>query len=845
MVKILFTWLGLITVLALSGCGGGGGASFDDLSPGINVEVRNADSLETTEFIEGETVVFYIKVVDQDRSLVKNEQISVETTLGIIQSNTPTTDLLGGVELQLVLPTGLTTPSEGEVTIIYSGYTKVIEFSVSPESFDSTISTGLNVTIKNASTEVVSNSLLETEDGLVEITFIGEDGLPSANQIVNVDVTVGDALVSQGSVLTDSSGEAQLFLFSPDVTAGSQPGSLVATSGDVTSDAVNFEFKANNVVDPDTVVTGIVLKMTIASSGQASNSIIIDETANLEITLFDDDGNPMAGEIVNLTASSGLLSQDSVLTNAEGIANVTIDPPTDLTFGTAPGVISASSTATTKSSQFNYEFVATTQTADGDPAVATSIRFESVSQEIISLKGTGTVGFGESSEVNFTVLNGSTTVSNAEVTFVLTTTVGGITFDGGGTLTTATSDAQGRVSVIVHSGNVATPVRVTAFIELESGDTIFVQSNILTITTGIPDQNSISLSLSKFTSEGNNFDGDTIEVTARLGDRFNNPVPVGTRVNFTTEGGNIVGSCLTNEFNQCSVSWESQNPRPADGRTTIMAHAIGHETYFDENGTGVFDGNGTDGDEFEDLPEAFRDDDENGVFDPDAYDGFVNNFSRDEIFVDYDASASYSLGDGVFNGVPCNHDTDCPIDANNLAGRSNSLIDVRAEGLIIMANSSASVDVRLIEAGANSCLDGNGKYLTDGTCSSVSSIIFPTGANTVKLWALVEDGRALCKNALLGDRVDSVNPNDPLCAYAVRQSAATGSAITVTAAAGELSDIPVSSVPNQYGALEFIIYLSSSAENEDDESGAFLLKVDSPLTNTPSSYSISVTDPAN
>ena len=40
-------------------------------------------------------------------------------------------------------------------------------------------------------------------------------------------------------------------------------------------------------------------------------------------------------------------------------------------------------------------------------------------------------------------------------------------------------------------------------------------------------------------------------------------------VNFTAEGGQVAGSCATalvNNLSQCSVNFQSQNPRPADGR---------------------------------------------------------------------------------------------------------------------------------------------------------------------------------------------------------------------------------------------------------------------------------------
>jgi len=112
--------------------------------------------------------------------------------------------------------------------------------------------------------------------------------------------------------------------------------------------------------------------------------------------------------------------------------------------------------------------------------------------------------------------------------------------------------------------------------------------------------------------EGWNLDGITAKVTVRLSDRYNNPVPDNTAVTLHTEGGQIGGSCLTattllNGAGVCSVTFVSQNPRPADGRITILATAIGEESFIDNDADGIF--NNTD------IPleigEPFRNDNEN------------------------------------------------------------------------------------------------------------------------------------------------------------------------------------------------------------------------------------------
>src|SRR5260221_11028009 len=101
-------------------------------------------------------------------------------------------------------------------------------------------------------------------------------------------------------------------------------------------------------------------------------------------------------------------------------------------------------------------------------------------------------------------------------------------------------------------------------------------------------------------------------VTARLSDRFQNPVPDGTAVTFHSLGGKIGAQCTTAttpmESGVCSVNITSQAYRPVDGRVPILAMAIGEESFTDANGNGAFDV----GEAFFDTSEAFEDDSESG-----------------------------------------------------------------------------------------------------------------------------------------------------------------------------------------------------------------------------------------
>ena len=184
---------------------------------------------------------------------------------------------------------------------------------------------------------------------------------------------------------------------------------------------------------------------------------------------------------------------------------------------------------------------------DGINGNTISIEFVSASPSDLTLRGTGGAGRSETSTVTFRIKDPEGFILTDQIIrFSLSTTVGGITLFP----ETAISDSNGLVSTVVQSGSVPTSVRVVASIP---GTNITTTSDQLAISSGIPDQDSFSLSSSIFNPEAWGYDGEESNITVRLGDIFNNPVPQGTSVSFTTEGGTIDGSCETGSTSACSV----------------------------------------------------------------------------------------------------------------------------------------------------------------------------------------------------------------------------------------------------------------------------------------------------
>jgi len=350
------------------------------------------------------------------------------------------------------------------------------------------------------------------------------------------------------------------------------------------------------------------------------------------------------------------------------------------------------------------EAIAVDEATPAEAGVPSYFTYAGASQSWIAIQGTGGAGRHEASGVTFKLLDGNgDAVSGVNIDFSLLAPAG-VTLDP----LTGTTDADGFVSTTVSSGKVSGSVRVN--IQTADG-AIKLVSDALSVSTGLPDQNSFSLSLEQFAPESMNIDGVSDTVTIRLADKYNNAVPDGTSIYFTTEGGAIrdaetgtVGSCLT-VGSKCTLTWESQNPRPEGnmltdgyacafsaitgiapcintggmgqpyaGRVTITAFAIGEESFTDNDADGWF----TPGDTLNaDLPEVFYDHNEDGIYKDNATAGVEDDL---EEFHDLNLDQAYSSGDGKYNGLLCSPESE------NIGDCSRDLVNISADTTLIMAS---------------------------------------------------------------------------------------------------------------------------------------------------------------
>ncbi|XOV79560.1 MAG: Ig-like domain-containing protein [Aestuariibacter sp.] len=536
----------------------------------------------------------------------------------------------------------------------------------------------------------------------IQALVLDADDAPVADAIVTFSLQGSGPVLSPTTALTNSSGIAQVGMTADDNSLGAfaVQASVTLDSFEFT-DSLNFEVQASDTVIDESATRfghidseGNFVEGIIGSSAEVDGEVVISAgaTVGFTVALVDEQDNrlqtPTPVSFTSNCVSNGQATIDATVTTINGVASATFE---DINCAGSSG----NSDQIIASVVINNTTLTITRELTIQPENIGSVSFVSATPDEIVLSGTGGQNSASVSTLVFQV-NGElgNPLAQQQVNFALNTTTGGLTLSPSSGLT----NSSGQVSTRVTAGSVPTAVRVTATATGSDGSVIRTQSDLLSVNTGLPDQNSFSMSSTLLNPEAFSIDGQTATITVRLADSFNNPVPNGTTVNFTTEGGTIESTCSTGEdeagdidqdaenTGTCSVTWTSSNPRPNDHRITILATAIGHETLFDSNGNNAYDD--ADGGPildtsdagfsvsqygetgFVDMSEAWRDDDEDENKDP------------SEIFIDYNNNGSFDAADGLFSGPQCT--------AGSMCGEDESAtLHVRKSLVMIMSGSNA------------------------------------------------------------------------------------------------------------------------------------------------------------
>jgi hypothetical protein len=407
------------------------------------------------------------------------------------------------------------------------------------------------------------------------------------------------------TALTNAAGQAVVVLSPSDSTSAGADEIIASTTyaGSSLSESRGFQVQATNV--------------TISEFSAFSNPLSAYAQTPLTIRL--------AGASVTTPVKM------SVTSACASLGNATVSPTT---FSTTSGTVTlqyrdngCGAVQSADQLQVVVDGTATSRalTLNIEPPAAASLAFVTASPEVIYLRGSGDT---EVSNVTFEVRDAAgNSLPGRIVELRLQTGAGGVTMEARGVESinppsanpfTQTSNAQGRVTVRINSGTQPTPVRVNAKLQ---GTSISTVSSNLSVATGLPSQLNFSLSQTALNIEGFDRDGTTNEYNIIAADRSGNPVPVGTSINFVTEGGQIEAIRqiqLANGIARTTSNYVSAGTRPIDGRVTITAYALGEESFIDLNGDNVY----TSTEPFQDLGNVFQDRNFDGVFDP-AVDEFI------------------------------------------------------------------------------------------------------------------------------------------------------------------------------------------------------------------------------
>jgi hypothetical protein len=487
-----------------------------------------------------------------------------------------------------------------------------------------------------------------------------------------------------------TAGDSSIRTITVTATAGSQMATgtvQVVTAGGSTSTTVQMGNGTG---------TGFVAGQI--GVGVGSGQLAAGGTTGLAVSIVDQSNNLYTAVPVTVSFNSPCV--------ANGLATITTSGGSGASATTSNGIVNATyaakgcsgSDTITASATVGGQNLAATGTVTIAAAAIGSIQFVSASATSIGLKGTGQ---NQTSTLIFKVVDSTGgPYPGVTVTFTPNTTVGGLSISP----TTAISANDGTVQTTVSAGTVHTAVRVTASITTPAA--LSTQSSQLTVSTGLPTSNGFSIAVGPAVYlhgsstlacpniEAYTINNVTAPITVILSDRYSNPVPDGTAVAFTTDGGQIIGSCNTGPptfaTGQCQVTWTSTDPRPGPtsptsttpaivkGRAVILATAIGEESFDDVNGSGFY----VMGDSFANLGEPYRDDNEDGAYESGEY------------FLDFNNNGVRDAPTGSFIGITCTGTTPGSTCSQNTLAIGSSL-------KLTMSTSGANISLGVMGPGVS------------------------------------------------------------------------------------------------------------------------------------------------
>lgn len=350
--------------------------------------------------------------------------------------------------------------------------------------------------------------------------------------------------------------------------------------------------------------------------------------AKVQATAYDANLDPLRNVRVRFTTTVGTIDR-SVLTGEDGVANATLTIPAGTPSGTATlrvsggGLLIANIAVPIDNSG---GAVTPTRTPGGETNEAAAMQFIGAQPDTIGVRGSG---LPEQSVLTFQVTDAfGDPVAGVPVTFSIAQVSTEHVSPAQGI-----SDADGVVRVTLTSGQRALSIQVTAQIATVS-PAITTRSTAVNVLGGPPSQPNFSLARQFNNISGRVTFGLQNSITAFVADRFGNPVPPGTAVNFTTKAGAIGNQTATNSLGQATATLVSQEPVPDSGIVVSLATTVGERPFTDVNGNGICDASDT----LLPISEPYYDANCNGAYD------------SGEDFIDLNGNGTFDTNQG--SGTP-------------------------------------------------------------------------------------------------------------------------------------------------------------------------------------------------
>ena len=385
--------IALTTALVISACSGGDGFVADPANPENPIEtgpppaaITVLSSSPSLPSDTGQTVTISVIVRDANNVSMEGVTVVMSTDSGFLTVLNAVTDASGVATAEL---SGGGDPTNRTITVTADaqGIADTVTVDV----------TGTTLVISGPA------ALPQGDSATYTIVLADAAGNGLANQQVDISSANGNTL-DNASVMTDVSGQAQVV-----VTASA------AGDDTITANSLGLTAIQELTVSNDNFVL---------TAPEAGTEVLLNTTIDVDLT-WAVGGAPQVGETINFSATRGTLSAFTAVTDAAGVASVTIQSS-----NAGPAVITATNSVGTSTS-VEIEFIA--DTPDTIDVQATPF----------------TLGPGEQSAVIAIVRDpNNNLVKNQVVQFDLDDVTGGQL-----SVANAVTDSQGRAQTFYTAGS--------------------------------------------------------------------------------------------------------------------------------------------------------------------------------------------------------------------------------------------------------------------------------------------------------------------------------------------------------------------------------------------------------